>query len=149
MAIDYSSLVSLATRLLGEFGKQTAYIRTKGSSYNTTTGTVTDTESDAAVNAVQVEYNEFHAPGAQIQQGDIFWMLDGLPGIKDELYISGDIYDVVQIWPIKPGDTFIACRVQTRIGVAGAPIDVPANALTDADGNPLQFVDGDYIETVD
>ena len=117
MAKDYSSAVALATRLLGKFGKQTAFIRTKGSSYNTTTGSVADTSSDASVNAVQVEFNEFHAPGAQIIQGDIFWMLDGRPGIKDELFISGFTYDVVQTWPIIPGDTFIACRVQTRAGI--------------------------------
>lgn len=118
MAFDYAPMVATTTRLLSKFGKQTAYIRTKGSSYDTTTGTVTDTSSDGSVSAVQVKYNEFHAPGAQIKQGDIFWVLDGRPGVEDELLVSGYTYDVVQTWPVAPGDTFIACRVQTRAGVA-------------------------------
>ena len=120
----YAELSAMATEMLspvdeGGFGKTTAYIRTTTVvPYDPSTGVVTDdTTVDVAVNAVQVSYNEFHAPGAQIKQGDLFFALDAQPTIYDELLINGYLYDVVQIWPIMPGDTFIACRVQTRIGI--------------------------------
>ena len=120
----YDELAQMATDMLAPvsedgFGKTTAYIRTTTTvAYNPATGSVTDdTTVDVAVNAVQVGYNEYHAPGAMIEQGDLFFALDGQPTIYDELLINGYLYDVVQIWPIMPGATFIACRVQTRIGL--------------------------------
>ena len=119
----YAEMAALATEMLapeadGGFGKSVAYIRAKTApTYNTTTGAVAETETDTAVNAIQTEYNQYHDTGAQIEQGDLFFVLDALPTIKDELYISGLAYDIVQVWDKTPGDTFVACRVQTRIGV--------------------------------
>lgn len=119
----YDDMAALATEMLapeadGGFGKTTAYIRAITSTYNSTTGAVTEVPTDTAINAVQISYNERHSPNAQIEEGDIFWMLDGLANIADELLINDYLYDVVQTWPIMPGDTFIACRAQTRKGIA-------------------------------
>jgi hypothetical protein len=119
MAFDYSGIVATASRLIGEFGKTTAFIRVTGvSTSDPVTGTVTpDVPVDTPVEAVQVKQNELHTPGALIQDGDLFWVLDGRANIEDELLANDVLYNVVQVWPIVPGDTFIACRIQTRGGV--------------------------------
>lgn len=115
----YADLAAMATELLspessGGFGNTTAYIRTITVSYNSTTGTVTETPSDVAVNAVQVGASEQHTPGAQIEDGDYVWMLDAQATVEDKVLINSELYDVVEVWPVVPGDTFIACRVQVR-----------------------------------
>ena len=119
MAFDYTGIVATASRLIGEFGKTTAFIRTTGiSTSDPVTGTVTqEVPVDTPVEAVQVKQNELHTPGALIEDGDLFWVLDGRANIEDELLVNSFLYNVVQVWPIVPGDTFIACRAQTRGGV--------------------------------
>ena len=39
---------------------------------------------------------------------------DAIPNIEDTLLINSEHWEIVQIWPIKPGDTSIAARVQVR-----------------------------------
>lgn len=116
---DYSGIVATASNLIEAFGKTTAFIRTTGiSASDPVTGTVSqDIPVDTPIEAVQIEHNERHTPGALIEDGDLFWVLDGRANIEDELFINSILYNVVQVWPIVPGDTFIACRVQTRGGV--------------------------------
>ncbi len=119
MAFDYGPIAATASRLLKEFGKATAFVRVTGvSSSDPAAGTVTPAAAvDTAMEAVQVAHNEKHTPGALIEDGDLFWVVDGVVTVKDELVASGVLYNIVQVWPIKPGDTLIVTRVQTRGGV--------------------------------
>jgi hypothetical protein len=150
----YDEMAAMVTELLapeseGGLGKTTAYIRTTSISSDPVAGTTTQgVPVDTEINAVQVDHNEKYTPGALIEDGDLFWVLDGLANIEDELYVNSMLYNVVQVWPIVPGDTFVACRAQTRGGVKVSS-EIPALALQFVDESYIQFVDGTYWETVD
>jgi len=133
MSFDYSGIVATASSLVNKFGKTTAYIRVNGvSSADGVAGTVTHSAAvDTACNAVSVDYNEFYAPGALIEDGDQFFVLDALANIEDSLAINSTVYNIVQVWPISPAGTFIACRVQVRGGVIDATAGT-AQTNTDA-----------------
>jgi len=145
---DYTGIAGTASELLERFGKSAGFIRTTPTvTSNPAAGTVSyGAKTDTPVEAVQVAHNERYTPGAMIQDGDLFWVLDARANVEDELFINSVQYKVAQVWPTKPGDTFITCRVQTRGGVR---VPVPDNALYNVDGEPLKNVDGEYIETVD
>jgi hypothetical protein len=120
----YDEMAAMVTEMLAPetedgFGKTTAFIRVTGiSSVDGPAGTVVQgAPTDTAINAVQVDQNEKYTPGALIEDGDLFWVLDARANIEDELFVNSVLYNVVQVWPIVPGDTFIAVRVQTRGGV--------------------------------
>ena len=119
MAFDYSGIVSTASDLLERFGKQSATLRSVATSVSDpVAGTVTFTQSTSVtVDIVQIAHNEKHTPGALIEDGDLFWFADVLAGMGDEILVGSQLYNVVQAWPVKPGDTFIGCRIQTRGGV--------------------------------
>lgn len=119
MVFDYAPIAATASNLLEQFGKATAFVRvTPVASSDPAAGTVTPGSAvNTALEAVQVAHNEKHTPGALIKDGDLFWVVDGVVNIEDELLGSGILYNVVQVWPVKPGDTLIVTRVQTRGGV--------------------------------
>ena len=118
MALDYTSLAATVTRLLDENGKASASLRSVTVTSDPVAGTVAFTQSSSvAAEAIQGAHNERHTPGALIEDGDLLFVLNVLAGMGDELLIGTTLYNVVQVWPVKPGDTFIACRVQTRGGV--------------------------------
>lgn len=116
MAFDYSGLATTASELIEKFGKAQVYIRsTPVASSDPAAGTVTPgTPVDTPVNAVEVGYNETYQPGATIEATDRMFALDTLPSIKDELLIGTEYWEIVQVWPKQPGDTFIAAFVQIR-----------------------------------
>jgi hypothetical protein len=137
----YDEMAAMATELLapeadGGFGKTTAFIRTTAITSQPAAGTVTQgVPVDTAINAVQVDHDEKYTPGALIENGDLFWVLDGRANIEDELYVNSQLYNVVEVWPIVPGDTFVACRAQTRGGVKVAATPASDLAILDSDGN--------------
>ena len=116
MAFNYAPLAATASNLLSEFGKASAFIRaTPVTSSDPAAGTVTQgTPVNTAVNAVEVDYNEQYQPGATIQATDKMYALDAQPGIEDMLVIDSELWEIVQVWPKKPGDTFVACFAQVR-----------------------------------
>ena len=116
MAIDYVAMAATATRLLDENGKASVSIRvTPVTSSDPAAGTVTlGTPVNTSVNAVEVAYNERFQPGATIEASDRMYVLDDVPNIEDSLIIDSTVWEIVQVWPIKPGDTSIAARVQVR-----------------------------------
>ena len=134
MTFDYSGIIGTASNLLDKFGKTTAIIRIKGAATSDpAAGTISYAAStDTAINAVEVEHNEFFTPGALIEDGDLFWVLDGEANIEDELVINDSVHNVIQVWPVTPGGTFIAVRVQTRGGVVDASAGTPGTAPVDA-----------------
>ena len=119
MAFDYTGIAATVSDLLEQFGKADVVLRSVPTqTSDPVTGTVTFSSSTSvAVEAMQVAHNERYTPGAVIESGDLFWSLDTLAGLGDELLADGILYNVIKVWPVKPGDTFIACRVQTQGGV--------------------------------
>ena len=130
MTFDYSGIISTASNLIDKFGKTTAIIRVKGAATSDpVTGTISYAAStDTPINAVEVEHNEFYTPGALIEDGDIFWVLDSGANPEDELVINDTVHNIVQTWPVAPSGTFIAMRVQTRGGVIDASAGTPGTA---------------------
>jgi hypothetical protein len=116
MAIDYVGLAATATRLLTENGKAAVYIRaTPITSSDPVAGTVTQgTAVDTSVAAVEIQYNEAYQPGALIQSGDRMYALDAAPGLEDMLIIDTAEWEIVQVWPKKPGDLLVAAFAQVR-----------------------------------
>lgn len=68
---------------------------------------------------------------------------------EDRALWDGEIYDIKSVINTREGNFRLEIFCKRHILNAAPPLAVPANALYDVDGNPLQFVDGDYIETVD
>ena len=116
MAFDYTGLAATAADLISQFGKASVYIRsTPVTSTSPAAGTVTlGTPVNTAVAAVEVGYNDQYQPGATIQATDRMFALSKLPTIKDELLIGSEYWEIVQVWPKQPGDTFLAAFVQIR-----------------------------------
>ena len=134
MAFDYSPILATKSALLDKFGKTTAIVRVKGAkTSDPVTGTVSYAAStDTPTNAVEVEHNEKFTPGALIEDGDIFYVVDDEVNPEDELVINDLFLNVVQVWPIKPGGTSIAWRVQTRGGIIDSTPGTPGTAPSDA-----------------
>lgn len=116
MAIDYNGLAQTASLLLGENGKASVFIRSEAApTIDGPAGTVTaGASTDTAVNALSTKYDESWTPQAVVEEGDQFLILDGRAQMGDLLVIDGEPYRIMQVWPIKPADTFIACKVQIR-----------------------------------
>lgn len=116
MAIDYVSLAATATTLLTDNGKASVYIRSiPVTATNPIAGTVTTgTAVNTLVAAVEIDYNERYQPGAALQSSDRMYALNAAPSIKDMLIIDSEQWEIVQVWPKKPGDTLVACFAQVR-----------------------------------
>lgn len=116
MSAFYTNLAQVASDLISAKGKSSTYIRSKaGATTDPVAGTITGgTSTDALVNAIQTKYNEQYQPGAMIQAGDKMFSLTSAPGLDDFLIIDGEQWKVVQVWPVQPGDTFLAAFVQVR-----------------------------------
>ena len=127
----YDEMAALVTELLAPesedgFGVTTAWVRhTPIASSDPVLGTVTQgTPVDIPCNAVKVDHDERYTPGALIETGDQFWVLDTWPGLEDDLKVADDLHNIIQAWPIKPGDTIIGARIQTR---GGSPAPDPTD----------------------
>ncbi len=116
MVFDYSGLAATASDLLEQFGKASVSIRaTPVTSTDPAAGTVAlGSPVDTAVNAVEVAYNERYQPGATIKESDRMYALDAAPDIADQLIIDSEEWEIVQVWPKKPGDTLVAAFAQVR-----------------------------------
>ena len=116
MTFDYAPLAATASRLLGEFGKASLFIRvTPVTSTDSTAGTVTlGTPVNTSVNGAEVKHNQIYQPGATIEQGDRMFALAAAPNIEDQLVIDSELWEIVRVWPKKPGDTLVAAFAQVR-----------------------------------
>ena len=144
MSDFYTGLAATATRLLTEYGIAAVVRNTPITSTDPSAGTVTTgTPVDTAVQALRTTWNEEYFEGQTVEQGDVFFILDGQPNIEDVLIFANTWFEIANVRVIKPAETFLACVVQARGGWL-----VSGDVLYDADGNPLQYVGGDYIETL-
>jgi SPP1 family predicted phage head-tail adaptor len=68
---------------------------------------------------------------------------------EDRAVWNSKIFDIKSVINTREGNFRLEILTKRHILNAAPPLAAPANALYDVDGNPLQFVDGSYIETVD
>ena len=144
MAIDYDSLAQTASTLIGDNGRASVYIRsTTAGTSNPVAGTVTaGTVTDTACNGIVVKYDEKYMPGATVEIGDMFLVPDARARLQDQLLIGGAVYQIVNVWPIVPGDTFLACRVQVR----GTDSSAVNNTVIDTSPDAFYVVNsGEYV----
>ena len=116
MAIDYTSLAQTASLLLGENGKASVYLKQTEVLYSDPVSgeVIMDLPSEAATNAVLIQHDEKYTPGAMVEEGDKFLVIDQPARLEDQLVIDDVEYRIVNVWPIEPGDTYVATRVQIR-----------------------------------
>lgn len=116
MAFDYAPIIATASRLLADFG-QTAYVRSRATiSSDPAAGTVTQgAPVDTAVNCVRVAFSERNTPeGALIEQGDWLAIVDGAIGVENQLVIESEVWEVVAVFPVKPGADPVIWKAQIR-----------------------------------
>ena len=116
MSFDYTSITATASRLLANFGT-VAYVRSRAVlATDPAAGTVThDDYVDISVNCLKTQFMEHNIPpGSLIENGDVLAILDGEIGIEDQLVIDGAVWDVINVFPIQPGDTGIIWKAQIR-----------------------------------
>lgn len=115
MAFDYAPMQTIASTLLAHFGRSSTVRSPNVISTDPPAGTVTlGTPVDTTVNAVLVSINEKNAPGALIQSGDKLAIMDGAIDIEDQFIQDSEIWQVVNVIEIKPGDTSLIWKAQVR-----------------------------------
>ncbi len=115
MAFDYAPIVTVASALLARFGRSSTVRSPNVTATNHAAGTVTfGTPVDTTVNAVLVAINEKNAPGALIEAGDKLAIMDGAIDIEDQFLQDSELWQVVHVIEIKPGDTSLIWKAQVR-----------------------------------
>jgi hypothetical protein len=116
MSDFYNGLATTATRLLTEYGKTSAYIRTTEILFtDDVAGTVEYAPPvDTAVQAAQTTYTKEYFEGQQVESDHRFFVLDAPANPDDELIVSGEVMSIEQSKIIQPGDVFVACIVMVN-----------------------------------
>ena len=115
MAFDYAPMQAVASGLLARFGRSSIVRSPNVTSTDPAAGTVTTgAPVDTTVNAVLVSINEKNAPGMLIESGDKLAIMDGAIDIEDQFIQDSEIWQVVNVIEIKPGDTSLIWKAQVR-----------------------------------
>jgi len=113
------SLRKVASNLVKKFGGTVTYRRVTGGSYNTTTGAITETETDTTIKGVldgvqKQELNEL------IQESDKKLTIAAAdltitPSLADRVVISSVVHQIVKINVIEQDNTAIAVELFLRV----------------------------------
>ena len=113
-----TSLQKVASQVIKKFGGTVTYRQVAGSSYNTTTGAVTETETDTVIKGVldvvnKQEVNEL------VQATDKKLIIAAAdltitPNLADRAVISGTVHQIVQIRVVEQDNTPIAVELFLR-----------------------------------
>lgn len=96
-----SSLRKVASKIVNKFGGDVTYRRVTTGSYNTTTGAITETESDTSIKGVldavqKMEINELvHETDQKLTIAAS--ALANAPTVTDRVVISSVVYQIVKI----------------------------------------------------
>ena len=95
------ALEKVADKVVSKFGGDVTIRYVTGGSYNATTGTVTESESDTDVKGVVVDVNVREA-NELIQAGDKKLLISAedvasAPETKDRVVISSIVYQIIQV----------------------------------------------------
>ena len=112
---DYTDLQSTATRLIEEYGQALTFTRTTEGSYNPATGqTTSDTSTEFTKNAAVFDYKTHEMVGA-VESGDKKLIAEDYAyEVSDTVTIDGDLYRVMEVKRMKPGDTSLAYELRVR-----------------------------------
>jgi len=116
MSYDYSGIASTAAAQIADKGRNITYTSVGIGTFNPATGSYTgETETDTTLKAVFTEFLENQIDGSVIKRGDKQVLItDVTPKINDKITDGSDIYQVVNIKEIKPGDTACLYKLQVR-----------------------------------
>lgn len=113
-----SSLQKVANKVIGKLGGDVTVRIVTGGSYNTTTGAITESESDSTIKGVLSdvalrEVNEL------VQAGDKRLMIAAsavttAPETKDRIVISSVVHQIIQVNTIEQANTAIAYELILR-----------------------------------
>ena len=113
-----SSLQKVANKVIGKLGGDVTVRIVTGGSYNTTTGAITESESDSTIKGVLSdvalrEVNEL------VQAGDKRLMIAAsavttAPETKDRIVISSVVQQIIQVNTIEQANTAIAYELILR-----------------------------------
>lgn len=110
----YSKIATTAEQLISRYGRNVSVrqITKSGTAYDPTV-----TPSDTTVKAVSANYTTEDQAGTQIQQGDIRFYIKTSIAMTTDMQIVDDsnIYSIIDVNNIKPGDTQIIYIIQARL----------------------------------
>ncbi len=114
-----TSLRQVASKVVNRFGGTVTYRQISGGAYNTTTGAITETETDATIKGVldtvrKQELNELvHEQDKKliIAASD----LTITPSLSDRVVISNVVHQIVKINVIEQDNTAIAVELFLRV----------------------------------
>ena len=115
MAFDYSRLKTKSAKLIKKYGQSFTFTRTTPGEYNLTTGKSINTESGYTKSACLFDYSDRDRVDGLVEQGDVRLLAEGYDyQVGDKVTIKGDIYTILNVSPIAPGDTTVAANLQVR-----------------------------------
>ena len=117
--VDYAAIQLKAQTKIADYGSSmTVRVTTRGS-YNATTDTYAESNTDYSVSGLRRDYSNHEiAGGSLIKVNDVELMISdaGLPALREEDNISiidGDsTWYPVRIKPLKPGGTVLLYKIQ-------------------------------------
>ena len=112
------ALEKVADKVVSKFGGDVTIRYVTGGSYNTTTGVITETESDTDVKGVVVDVNVREA-NELIQAGDKKLTvgakeLPSAPETKDRVVISSIVYQIIQVETVEQANDAIIYELILR-----------------------------------
>ena len=113
-----SSLRKVANKVVSKFGGDVTVRIVTGGSYNTTTGAITETESDTTVKGVLSDINLKEA-NELIQAGDKRLLIAAAavttaPETKDRIVISSVVHQIIQVNMTEQANTAIVYELILR-----------------------------------
>jgi len=116
--VDYAGIQSKAETKIKDYGSPITIRITERGSYNATSDSYTESNTDYATYGLRREYNHQELTGTLIKSNDVEFMIsdDGLPALRQDDNISiidGDsTWYPVRITPLKPGGTILLYKIQ-------------------------------------
>lgn len=115
---NYGGLQATAKRLIKANGRSMT-LRTRSSSYSTTTGANTVTETTATVYGVKVGDKLERVPDGDLAKtwtASVFLSVENVsttPSVGDRLTIGADLWEIDEVLPLDPGGTTLLyeCKV--------------------------------------
>jgi hypothetical protein len=118
---NYANSAATALRLLTKFGRDVTHRKINEGTYNPETGTVTNTNTDTTVKAVDLDFSD-KTNGNQyftdnVQMGDRYALIAPSVAsidVSDKLIIGGVTWNVVNVKTLAPAGTVVLFTAQIR-----------------------------------
>ena len=112
----YDRLLSTATRLIGQYGKDATLTKPgtpTGPEWNPTPGTPTD----YTVKLVETGYSLTNRDATLIERGDKMLLIEAAvePALEDSITVDGSVLRLIDVQPLNPGGVVLLYEAQARI----------------------------------